>query len=81
MPGLEDAGGNHAMRNRTPRNTTVSVTTHWNDPLYPRIVRAVAAILEKGKIVTPVDVLIRMSLLTPDHLDGCGTGAFRTWNR
>ena len=57
------------MRNRTPSNAAVSVATYRNDPLYPRIVRAVAAILEKGKIVTAVDVLIGMGLLTPEHLE------------
>jgi hypothetical protein len=29
----------------------------------------VAAILEKGKVVTPVDVLVRMGLLTPENLE------------
>ncbi len=51
------------------RSPTVSVTTYRDDPLYPRIVRAVAAILENGKVVAPVDVLIGMDLLTPAALD------------
>lgn len=62
------------MRNRTPSNAAVSAAAYRNDPLYPRIVRAVAAILEKGKVVTPVDILIGMSLLTPEHLDGWRRG-------
>ncbi len=62
------------MRNRTPSNAAVSVTAYRNDPLYPRITRAAAAILEKGKVVTPVDILVGMSLLTPEHLDGWRRG-------
>lgn len=41
---------------------------------YPRIARAVAAILEKRKIVTPVEVLIGMDLLTPEHLEAWRRG-------
>jgi len=48
---------------------TVSVDTYRSDKLYPRIVRAVAVLLTKGKIVAPVDVLIQMGLLTPAHLE------------
>jgi hypothetical protein len=39
------------------------------DPLYPRIVRAVDAILARGKMVAPVDVLIGMHLLTAERLE------------
>jgi hypothetical protein len=37
-------------------------------------VRAVAAVLQRCKIVAPVDVLVGMNLLTPEHLDDwrCG---------
>jgi len=62
------------MRNRTPSNAAVSVPAYRNDPLYPRIARAVAALLEKGKVVTTVDILIGMSLLKPEHLDGWRRG-------
>jgi len=48
---------------------TVSVETFRYDPLYPKIARAVAAILQKGKVVAPVDVLVRMDLLTPERLE------------
>jgi len=52
----------------------VSLSTYRNDPLYPRIERSVAVILQKGKVVAPVDLLIRMGLLTPDRLEDwrCG---------
>ena len=51
------------------RGPAVSVNTYRDGPLYPRIERSVAAILQKGKVVAPVDVLIGMGLLKPDHLE------------
>lgn len=39
-----------------------------SDPLFPRIERAVASILGRGQVVAPVDVLVAMQLLEPDHL-------------
>jgi hypothetical protein len=47
----------------------VSLATYRNDPHYPRIVRAVNEILADGNVVAPVDVLIRMELLQPRHLE------------
>jgi len=46
----------------------VTASTYRKDPLYPRVTRAVADILAKEKVVAPVDILIRMSLLTPEQL-------------
>ncbi|MBN1654373.1 MAG: hypothetical protein JXA30_11440 [Deltaproteobacteria bacterium] len=69
-PGRKTA--NNASRNVTYRPSTrpaVSVDTYRNDPLYPKIVRAVAGILQTGKVVAPVDVLIRMDLLAPERLE------------
>lgn len=42
--------------------------------MFPRIERVVADLLAKGNVVTPVDVLIGMGLLRPDHLNDwrCG---------
>jgi len=40
-----------------------------DDPLYPRVERAVAAILATGQVVAPVDVLVRMELLEPARLE------------
>jgi hypothetical protein len=37
--------------------------------LYPKIVRATASILAHGKVVAPVDVLVRMRVLDPRHLE------------
>jgi hypothetical protein len=45
------------------------VRSYRDDPLYPRIVRAVDQILARGKVVAPVDVLIGMSLLAPERLE------------
>lgn len=39
------------------------------DPLYPRIVRAVEPLLQRGNVVAPVDVLIGMGLLTREQLE------------
>lgn len=46
----------------------VSLETYRADPLYPRIVRAVARLLARGKVVAPVDVLVEMQLLTAAQL-------------
>lgn|GEM_PF-2351816 len=40
-----------------------------NDPMFPRIERAVAAILVDGKVVAPVDVLVKMGILAPKDLE------------
>lgn len=62
-------------RKAARRGPMVSVETYRHDPLYPRIVRSVAALLAKGKVVAPVDVLIGMGLLAPDKLrDWCRGG-------
>ena len=46
-----------------------SVTTYRDDPLYPRITRAVEGVLRRGNVVAPVDVLIEMELLTRERLE------------
>ena len=46
----------------------VSLSTYRNDPLYPKIVRAVASILEHETVVAPVEVLVRMDLLDREKL-------------
>jgi hypothetical protein len=46
-----------------------TVETYSDDPLYPRIVRAVDVILARGKVVAPVDVLVGMHVLTPERLE------------
>ncbi|RPI09780.1 MAG: hypothetical protein EHM71_05160 [Zetaproteobacteria bacterium] len=57
------------MKKATNRPAPVSVTAYRDDPLYPRIVRAVADILKTGKVVATVDVLVRMDLLDPESLE------------
>lgn len=47
----------------------VSVDTYREDPLYPGISRAVDGLLQRGKVVAPVDVLIGMDLLTRERLE------------
>jgi hypothetical protein len=48
---------------------TPTITSYRDDPLYPRIARAVDALLSSGNVVTPVDVLIGMGLLTREQLE------------
>jgi len=62
------------MRRTSNRSPTVSVTTYREDPLYPRIARTVATILQRGTVVAPVDVLVSMGLLASDHLEAWRRG-------
>jgi len=52
----------------------MNVGTYRADPLHPRIVRAVDALLARGKVVAPVDVLVSMDLLTADRLQAWRRG-------
>lgn len=47
----------------------VTVGSFRSHPLFPRIQRAVVSILANGKVVTPIDVLIRMELLKPEDVE------------
>jgi hypothetical protein len=47
----------------------VTVHDFRRDPMFPRIERAVAAILANGKVVAPVDVLVKMDILASKDLD------------
>lgn len=69
-PKAKHDGNRAAGRWRTKRRKpTTTVANFQDDPLFPRIERAVAAILAKGKVVAPVDVLVAMSLLAPEKLE------------
>jgi hypothetical protein len=46
-----------------------TLAEYRDDPLYPRIVEAVAALLQRGNVVAVVDVLIGMGLLTKEQLE------------
>ncbi len=46
----------------------VSVANYREDPLYPRVCRAVDALLQRGMVVAPVDVLVGMGVLLPQRL-------------
>jgi hypothetical protein len=47
----------------------VTLANFRSDPLFPRIELVVGAILGKGKVVTPIDVLIGMQLLKQEDLE------------
>jgi hypothetical protein len=46
----------------------VSVEDFRNDPMFRRIEYVVAELLTRGNVVAPVDVLVGMGLLRPEHL-------------
>ena len=56
------------MASQPPRARELGIATFASDPMFPRIERTVAALLAKGNVVAPVDVLIGMGLLMPDRL-------------
>jgi hypothetical protein len=57
------------MRKTTHSKPTVSADTFRDDPLYSRIACTVERRLARGKVVTPVDVLVGMDLLAPERLE------------
>ncbi len=52
-----------------PSSGRVTVDDFQSDPMFPRIEHAVAAILANGKVVAPVDVLVRTGVLAPKDLE------------
>ena len=62
------------MAPQTTHASELSIATYASDPMFPRIERVVAALLEKGNVVAPVDVLVGMGLLRPDHLEAWRLG-------
>ncbi len=51
------------------RRPPLGVATFREDPLYPRVARAVHGLLQRGNVVAPVDVLVGMGLLTLEHIE------------
>lgn len=45
------------------------MASYREDPLYPRIARAVDDLLRRGNVVAPVNVLVAMELLTLERLE------------
>lgn len=60
---------NKESMKKTRANPSPTVDNFRSDPLFPRIERVVAALLAKGKVVTPIDVLVGMSLIEPSNVD------------
>ena len=52
----------------------VSVTTYRNDKYYPRVVKAVTAILRKSDVIAPVEVLLEMGNLSRANHDAWRKG-------
>jgi len=59
----------------------ISVSNYREDKYYPRIVRAVEAILATGQVVAPIDVFLHMDLLKAADLEDWRLGAFPIWRR
>lgn len=59
---------------KTKQKPIPCVDGFQNDPLFPRIERAVASLLAQGKVVTPIDVLVSMSLIEPSDVDNWRRG-------
>jgi hypothetical protein len=57
------------MRSGIRQMRPLTPATFRSDPLFPRIERVVGTILETGKVVTPIDVLVGMQLLKQDDLE------------
>jgi hypothetical protein len=62
------------MASQTTRARGLGIATYASDPMFSRIERAAAALLAKGNVVAPVDVLVGMELLRPDHLEAWRLG-------
>ena len=56
-------------KNKGKRPSQVTVDDFRADPMFPKIERVVANLLVKGNVVTPIDVLVGMGLLKPEHLN------------
>src|SRR4029077_2509841 len=52
----------------------VTLENYRDDKYYPRIVRAVEAILAKGGVVAPIDVFVQMDLLKPADVEAWRLG-------
>ena len=60
------------VKNRQPRSSggeRVTAAGHESEPMFPAIQDAVASILATEKVVTPIDVLIRMRLLVREDVE------------
>jgi hypothetical protein len=71
---LQERSGTPRSKRRPGRpgpgpTARVTVDSYCADPMYASITRAVAAILASGKVVAPVDVIVRMGWLSADDLE------------
>ena len=59
-----------SKRNRISENRVKRITAenHMTDQYYGKVVAAVRTLLEKDRVVKPVDVFVKLDLLKPQHL-------------
>ena len=69
------------MRGRIRQMRPVTHATFRGDPLFARIEHVVGTILEKGKVVTPIDVLVGMQLLNRTIWKNGVAGGSRTLSK
>lgn len=75
--GSDGRGGTSRQRpaGQRPSGPRVTVDNYREDPLHPRILRVAERLLMQGRVVTPVDVVQGMDLVTAreirDWRDGC----------
>lgn len=74
LPGSAADGGGDGDVSGGTRPTLVTVDTYRVDALFPKVERAVLAILASGKVVTPVDVMVRIGWLSQEDLDAWRQG-------
>ena len=54
---------------RRKSSNKLNADNYRDDPLYPRVARAVSPLLARGKVVAPVDLLMDMGLLEARSLE------------
>ncbi|MEQ9323664.1 MAG: hypothetical protein RIF41_31165 [Polyangiaceae bacterium] len=59
---------NSTKKKRRPRRGSGASQAYRKDPMYPRIVRAVAVVMKRDGYVAPVEVLVEMGILQRKHL-------------
>ncbi len=74
QPGSRRQKHQWSSHNTKLKRPTVGLGTYRTDPLYPRIVKAMGDVLQRGNAVAPVDVLIGMGLLTAENLEAWRKG-------
>src|SRR5262249_46250529 len=63
------SSSSHRQRRAATSRVKVTVTDYRADPIFASVERAVASILANGKVVAPVDVMVRIGWLSAADLE------------